>query len=96
MTDVVVIDGNEWERWKHELIEAVSQRIRDCLVEPREEAAVSREKMADLLGIGIATLDRRVANDEIPSHRIGSRRMFFPSEVAAAIKVKSQITDQEN
>lgn len=49
------------------------------------ERYVDRYEMAHILGVSVRTLDRMVANDEIPSCTWGRRtRRFLPSVVIAA------------
>jgi excisionase family DNA binding protein len=61
----------------------MSLRVIDGDQQP--ERYVDRREMASILGISLRTLDRMVANDEIPSCTWGRRsRRFLPSVVIAA------------
>ena len=55
-----------------------------------QPALVGCEEMAELLSISLATLDRRRRDGQIPSIKIGSRRLYQPDSVIAAIEVTNE------
>ncbi len=55
-----------------------------------QPALVGCEEMAELLSISLATLDRKRRDGQIPSIKIGSRRLYQPDSVIAAIEVTNE------
>jgi excisionase family DNA binding protein len=47
---------------------------------------ISKPEIAKALSLSTRTLDKLVAAGKIPSVRVGTRRLFDPEEVTAALK----------
>jgi excisionase family DNA binding protein len=45
------------------------------------EGFVDKYRAAAILGISVPTLERRAADETIPSHKIGRLRRYLPSEL---------------
>ena len=88
MDKVLVLSSEELEQLTQEIVDRVSAVIRDVVATPSAEKAVGREELAQLLGVGIATVDRLVRQDVIPSMMPCQRRLFLPSRVYAALESK--------
>ncbi len=71
-----------------QVAETVVKRLAELFAKPQVEQAVSREKMAELLGVGVATVDRLVRDNIIPSMMPGTRRLFLPSKVYEALNTR--------
>lgn len=89
MTNVVIMSEEQLRQLKNELTSDLLTGVKALFANGVEEQAVGRQKMAEKLGVGIATIDRLVSQGVIPSMLINSRRAFLPSEVFAALKAKS-------
>ncbi|GAA4463501.1 hypothetical protein GCM10023156_48700 [Novipirellula rosea] len=72
-----------------ELISAICgsliEALQPLLSESSEPRLVNGDRMSDLLGVSRPTLDRARAAGEIPSITIGSRRLYQPDAVIAAL-----------
>ncbi|WP_372718884.1 helix-turn-helix transcriptional regulator [Novipirellula sp.] len=72
-----------------ELIAAITAAVLAALMpllsESSEPRLVGGDAMADLLGVSRPTVDRARAAGEIPSIMIGSRRLYQPEAVIAAL-----------
>jgi excisionase family DNA binding protein len=71
-----------------EISNTIESRIAGLLSKSQVESAVSREEMAELLGVGVATIDRLVRDNAIPSMLPGTRRLFLPSKVYEALSMR--------
>jgi hypothetical protein len=45
------------------------------------EGFVDKYRAAAILGISVPTLERRTADETVPSHKIGRLRRYLPSEL---------------
>ena len=70
------------------IIEGVVQALSELLA--TKPALVDKETMAAILSISIPTLDRMQRAEKIPSIKIGSRRLYQPDSVIAAIEVTNE------
>ncbi len=86
MTHAVIISADELDRWRQQIVQDVVRGVGEVLTLAGTERAVDRKQMADLLGVGIATIDRLVNQGAIPSLVMNSRRAFLPSQVYAALQ----------
>ncbi len=73
-----------------EITSAVGDAVRSIATELQQPHVVGRDRMAELLGVGIATLDRLVSANEIPSILVGNRRKFEPRRVLDALAAKTE------
>ena len=67
-----------------EIVDKVVESIRREMA-PRGPRLVDRHTMATLLSVSEPTLDRIVRSGKIPSKLVGSRRLFNPDDVIAAL-----------
>lgn len=72
----------------NEIVEKVVTTLKDEFAKSGTRL-VDRYAMADLLGISEATVTRLVRDRKIPSKLIGSRRVFNPDDVIAALPDES-------
>lgn len=77
-----------------ETLAKLAEMIADALVERHgkrdgEGSLVGRERMAEIAGISVPSLDRLVRDGRIPSIQINSRRLFEPKAVIDALKQKN-------
>ena len=86
MHRALIVSDSELTKLRQTIVEEVSQRIERLMSKPQVEQAASREEMAQLLGVGVATIDRLVRDDIIPSMMPCNRRLFLPSRVFAALE----------
>lgn len=86
MQQALFLNTVDLENLKREICAEICNRIEALLAMQGPERAVSREKMAELLGVGIATIDRLVRDGVIPSMMPCNRRLFLPSQVYAALQ----------
>jgi excisionase family DNA binding protein len=49
------------------------------------EAYLTKRQVAERLAVGVRTLERMVATEGLPSHRVGGQRRFLWSEIVAWI-----------
>ena len=87
MQQALFLNSVDLENLKREICSEICNRIEALLAVHGPERAVSREEMAELLGVGIATIDRLVRDAVIPSMMPCNRRLFLPSKVYAALQV---------
>lgn len=66
--------------------EMVLDRLRPMLSETTEPRLVDRFRMAELLSISVPMLDRLTAAGDVPSIRLGTRRLYAPAAVIAALE----------
>lgn len=64
--------------------------LQPLLSESSEPRLINGDRMADLLGVSRPTVDRMRAAGEIPSIMIGSRRLYQPEAVIAALAAASE------
>jgi len=50
-------------------------------VAPVERIHVGRKEAAELVNLGLRTVDELIRRDDIPSHKIGRRRVFVVQEL---------------
>lgn len=62
---------------------------------PEPEPYIDRVEMARQLGIHVRTLDRMVANDEIPSCTWGRRTRRFKASVVIAHLARREMSEQK-
>ncbi|WP_417740411.1 DNA-binding protein [Rosistilla oblonga] len=81
----IYLRGIDPEQLRADIVADILDALRPLLADSREPRLVDRQRMADLLGISVPRLDTLVRDGEIPSRLIGTRRLFAPAEVIAAI-----------
>lgn len=86
MNHAMIVSESELKILKQNIVDEVAARVEQLLARPHVEAAASREEMAQLLGVGVATIDRLVRDGIIPSMMPCNRRLFLPSRVFAALE----------
>ncbi len=79
---------------RDEITADVVAAIRPLLAEANEPRLVDRHRMAELLSVSVPRLDVLVRDGAIPSRLIGTRRLFAPAEVIAAIP-SAEVPDAE-
>ena len=74
-----------------ELANMIADRIKGDAKQPSEQvpAMVDRHGIASAVGVSIAQVDRLDRNAVIPSHTVGTRRLFVVADVLEAIKNKN-------
>jgi len=70
-----------------ELAAFLVPRLADEVAEKlsKQPRLVDRHKLADLIGLSVPTIDRRVRDGSIPVIRSGKRVLFDPTAVVAAL-----------
>jgi len=63
------------------LADQVAERVLARLNSRPSEGFVDKFRAAELLGCSVATLERRTADETVPSHKIGRLRRYLPSEL---------------
>ena len=63
------------------LAEQVAERVWAHMNSRPPEGFVDKYRAAAILGISVPTLERRAADETIPSHKIGRLRRYLPSEL---------------
>lgn len=79
---MVGIDADELHQ---SIVSGVVEALGPVLARTNEPRLVNRERMAELAGISVPTLDRLVSEGSVPSKRIGNRRLFQPAKVIDAL-----------
>ncbi|MEM9368523.1 MAG: helix-turn-helix domain-containing protein [Planctomycetota bacterium] len=88
MNRQIALSASQLEQWKQEVVLEVSARMEELLAKRGIERAVGREEMAEILGVGLATIDRLVRDKVIPSMTPCNRRLFLPSKVFEALEAE--------
>lgn len=60
-------------------LQSISQRLRDA---EKKDVWLSVKEVASYVGLAESTIRMKVSRDEIPSRKIGGRRMFNRNELA--------------
>ncbi|QDV56475.1 helix-turn-helix domain-containing protein [Rosistilla oblonga] len=60
----------------------------------QQPSLVDRHRQAELLGISVPKLDSLVREGVIPSKQVGTRRLFDPAAVIAAIPDTGGVSDE--
>ena len=80
------------------IAELLATKVLSRLAEQAEIASptelVSRAKMARMISVSLPTLDRMVAKGNVPSELIGTRRLFNPRDVIAAVHRSHSISSK--
>lgn len=82
----LLLRGISPDELKREIVAAVLKALDDREAAEAEPLLVDRVKAAQLLGIGVSTLDQLVADEALPSVAIGRRRLFDVSDCVEALK----------
>ena len=67
-----------------DFIDSIADRVAERLA--KRPRLVDRHTLAGLIGLSIATIERRVRDGSIPVIRIGNRVLFDVGDVVAALK----------
>ena len=89
MTESQILTHANVEALADLLADAVAKRV-EPLLGKQTEGLVGRQRMAELANISVPSLDRMVSAAAIPSIRQGTRRLFEPTAVFAAMREASQ------
>jgi len=73
------------EEFRRQLTNDVVSRLTPLINTPQQPLLVDRIEMAKLLSISSGKLDDLVAEDAVPSVKVGTRRLFSPDAVVNAI-----------
>lgn len=84
MPDLIFRDTDP-DEFRRQIVAELAAEILEILAGQDGPRLVDRQKMAELAGIGTATLDGLVASGAIPSVKIGRRRLFEPKKVIDAM-----------
>lgn len=80
-----MLDHSQIEQLAEQLADLVADRLAarlGAIAKPTSsEACLSRKQVANLLQVGVATVDRMVSAGEIPSRLVNRRRVFIAAEV---------------
>lgn len=85
-------NSGEWEELVATLLAALQPQFEPFLTSATR--LVNRQTMAQLVSISLPTLDRLVSSGEIPSMQVGTRRLFDPDAVVAALKLSCRQNDR--
>ena len=77
--------GIDADELRESIVSDVLEALRPMLTQSSEPRLVNRERMAELAGISVPTLDRLVSDGSVPSKLVGSRRLFEPAKVIDAL-----------
>lgn len=84
MADLILRDIDP-EQLRRDIVADVVASMREILAEQSQPRMVDRPRQAELLSMSLPTLDRLVSEDQIPSVTVGTRRLFVPEKVIAAL-----------
>ena len=84
MADLILRDCDPAEL-RDAITKAVAAELLKILADASAPRLVDRLKMAELAGIGTATLDNLVSAGKVPSVTVGRRRLFEPRQVIDAM-----------
>ena len=65
----------------NQIAERVAEIVLAHMNSHPSEGFVDKYRAAAILGISVPTLERRAADETIPSHKIGRLRRYLPSEL---------------
>ena len=94
MADLILRDIDP-DALRRDIVLEVVAAVRELMTEHAEPRTVDRQRMAELLGISLPTLDREVTEGRIPSVKIGTRRVFEPRKVIDALSALEQTRTNE-
>lgn len=94
MADLILRDIDP-DALRRDIVDEVVTAMRELMTEHAEPRTVDRQRMAELLGISLPTLDREATEGRIPSIKIGTRRVFEPRKVIDALSALEQTRTNE-
>jgi predicted DNA-binding transcriptional regulator AlpA len=52
--------------------------------------SINRRELAELLGVSVASIDRRLQAEELPHHRLAGRVFFTPQDVERILAITAR------
>lgn len=95
MSRSMILENLDADELVEKIAAAVVERVRDILTEAQQPRLADRRQMAMLAGVSEPTLDRLVRAERVPSILVGSRRMFRPTAVIAALEAEASSPQNE-
>lgn len=89
INSAIVLEADDLEKFRSELVSDFRDTLLEVMGNQVTEKPIGREQLSELLCVGVATIDRLVRDEAIPSLLVKSRRMFIPSKVFAALESSS-------
>jgi excisionase family DNA binding protein len=88
----IFLDGVTADALIESIADRVIEQLRPLIEAKAGPMLVDRQAMADRLGVSLQTVNRLTASGEIPSVLVGTRRLYVPDRVIAALADRQAVS----